>query len=224
MLVCLSLVSAVLWLLVSLVHQVTSSTASRPIHAPAHRTAAATHAHARARTVVPSHAHKQVYTVQLPTQAAPTAMPFTPTAVRSLMAAATISVEITVAGPLPTRTPAPTATAIGDASLVVARDVDLSGKPVQQAKRFLSPALKLFAVATLHNVHSDDLLRFLFQKDGNPLPNDTITYRAGVDADSQSFSAWADYRGGAHALPKGHYSVLFYRNGRLEAVTTFVVG
>jgi len=148
----------------------------------------------------------------------------TATPVRSLLGNGGSGMVITPGGPLPTSTPAPTATAIGDAGLVVAREVDLTGKAVEASTRFLSPSLRFYAVVTLHNVHSTDQLHFVFEKDGVRLPGDDIQYQAGTDADAQSFSAWADYKGGTHTFPPGKYRILFYRNGVLEAVRKFSVG
>ena len=133
-------------------------------------------------------------------------------------------VEINPGGPLPTNTPVPTATATGRSGLVVAREVDLTGKALQTSTRFLSPALRFYAVVTVHNVKQTDQLHFVFQRNGITLPSDDISYQAGTDADAQSFSAWADYKGGTKAFPKGQYRVLFYRNGVLEAVRKFSVG
>lgn len=148
----------------------------------------------------------------------------TSTPVRSLLGNGGSGMVITPGGPLPTSTPAPTATAIGDAGLVVAREVDLTGKAVEASTRFVSPSLRFYAVVTLHKVHSADQLHFIFEKDGVRLPGDDIQYQAGTDADAQSFSAWADYKGGTHTFPAGKYRILFYRNGVLEAVRTFTVG
>ena len=130
---------------------------------------------------------------------------------------------ITPGGPLPTTTPKPPATPTGNAHLVIARDI-VSGKPVESAVRFVSPAVRLYAIATVHHVHLTDHLRFIFLRDGKVLPNDDISYTAGLDASVHSFTAYADYSGGAKPLPHGAYRVLFYRNGRLEAATAFIVG
>jgi hypothetical protein len=131
--------------------------------------------------------------------------------------------QITPGRPLPTRTPVPTATPDGNARLVVARDVDGSGNPVQAAHRFLSPAMRLYAVVTLHSVGSSDVLRFVFERNQQVLPHDDISYTAGGDS-SHTFNAYADYENGAHPLPHGQYQLLFYRNGHLEAETSFSVG
>jgi hypothetical protein len=90
--------------------------------------------------------------------------------------------------------------------------------------RFISPALRLYAIATVHHLHATDVLRFVFQRDGVTLPHDDISYTAGTDADVQALSAYADYKSGSTPLPHGQYLVLFYRNGMLEAATTFQVG
>ncbi len=78
-------------------------------------------------------------------------------------------------------------------------------------------------MVTVHNVKQTDQLHFVFQRNGITLPSDDIAYQAGTNADAQSFSAWADYKGGTKAFPKGQYRVLFYRNGVLEAVRKFSV-
>ena len=56
------------------------------------------------------------------------------------------------------------------------------------------------------------------------MPRNVITYTAGGDASSHTFSAYADYANGTQPLPHGQYLVLFYRNGNLEAETPFQVG
>lgn len=132
--------------------------------------------------------------------------------------------QITPGGPLPTRTPRPTATPSGQSAALIARDVDGSGNPLKAAIRFVSPATRLYAVVTVRHVHSADMLRFVFEKDGVVLPQDVIYYTAGVDAGSAPFSAYADYANGTQPLPRGHYRLLFYRNGALETVAPFQVG
>ncbi len=173
-------------------------------------------------------AHRQIGSatkspVKVSNGAAPT-MVATATPVRSLLGNGGSGMRITPGGPLPTSTPAPTATATGDAGLVVARNVDLTGKAVEASTRFVSPSLRFYAVVTLHGIHNTDQLHFVFERDGVRLPGDDIQYQAGTDADVQSFSAWADYKGGTHAFPSGKYRILFYRNGVLEAVRAFSVG
>lgn len=125
--------------------------------------------------------------------------------------------------PLPTHTPVPTATPDGNAQVVIARDVDGDGNAVQAAHRFLSRAMRLYAVVTLHSVSSADVLRFVFERDHTVLPHDDISYTAGGDT-SHTFNAYADYENGARPLPRGQYQLLFYRNGHLEAETSFTVG
>jgi len=132
--------------------------------------------------------------------------------------------QITRGGPLPTRTPRPTATPSGQSAALIARDVDGSGNPLKAAIRFVSPATRLYAVVTVRHVHSADMLRFVFEKDGVVLPQDVIYYTAGVDAGSAPFSAYADYANGTQPLPRGHYRLLFYRNGTLETIAPFEVG
>jgi hypothetical protein len=120
--------------------------------------------------------------------------------------------------------PTPPATPDGNATVVIARNVDNNGNPLLPSTRFLSPALRLYAVVTLGTVNPTDVLRFVFERDGRVLPNDVITYAAGGTASSHNFNAYADYHNGSEPLPHGHYRLLFYRNGRLEAVAPFEVG
>jgi hypothetical protein len=125
---------------------------------------------------------------------------------------------------LPLVLPTPTATPDGNASVVIARDVDNNGNPLQPSRRFLSPALRLYAVVTLRTVSPSDMLRFVFERSGKVLPGDVISYAAGGTASTHDFSAYADYHNGTTPLPHGNYRLLFYRNGRLEAVAHFEVG
>ncbi len=113
--------------------------------------------------------------------------------------------------------------------LVIARNV-VGEVPVEKASRFVSPAYRLWAVATLTNVRSTDVLRFVFQRDGQTLPRDDITVVAGRTMGKhaflavQSFKVWADYDHGAKPLPSGSYRLLFYKNGLLLGQTAFRVG
>lgn len=125
--------------------------------------------------------------------------------------------------PVPTATPRPTATPDGNARAIIARDVDANGNAVEPARRFLSQAMRLYAVVTLNSVGSADVLRFVFERNHRVLPHDDIAYTAGGDS-SHTFNAYADYENGARPLPRGQYQLLFYRNGRLEAETSFTVG
>jgi hypothetical protein len=68
------------------------------------------------------------------------------------------------------------------------------------------------------------MLRFVFKRNGRTLAGDDISFNAGIDGTGQLFNAYADYNNGAAPLPGGKYTVLFYRNGRLEAEGTFRVG
>lgn len=216
--VCLSIIGGVLWLVVGLAQSLTNSnhTAAR------HPSVSKTTGHlVVTRSSGTGHARHEAASAATLT---PSPGGATATSVRSLLGGEATGMEISPGGPLPTSTPAPTATPIGDAGLVVAREVDLTGKPLQASTRFVSPSLRFYAVVTLHNVHSADQLHFIFQKDGVNLPGDDIQYQAGTTADVQSFSAWADYQGGTHSFPKGTYRVLFYRNGLLEVTRKFSVG
>jgi len=120
--------------------------------------------------------------------------------------------------------PTASATPTGNATLVIARLVDNNGNPVQAATRFVSPARRLYAVATLRTVNASDVLRFVFERNGKVLPGDVVTYSAGGGASTRMFSAYADYQSGSALLPQGHYQLLFYRNNHLEAVSAFQVG
>jgi hypothetical protein len=131
--------------------------------------------------------------------------------------------QFTPGGPLPTRTPTPLPTPDGNARVVIARNVDANGNAVEAAARFLSPATRLYAVATVRSVTGSDVLRFVFERNQHALPNDDISYTAG-DSASHTFSAYADYDNGTQPLPRGYYQLLFYRNGHLEAETSFTVG
>ena len=149
------------------------------------------------------------------------------TAIRSALVASTPTIPlgaISPGGPLPTRTAVPTPVTDGNARLVIARAVDLARRPLKQSSLFVSPAKRLYAVATVRHVRSSDMLRFVFKRNGTTLAGDDITFGAGVTGSDQRFDAYADYKNGVVALPDGTYSVLFYRNGRLEAETTFRVG
>lgn len=128
--------------------------------------------------------------------------------------------------PQPTASGAPTAkkaTKPVKASLVIARGVQ-GDSPVEPATRFLSPAIRLYAFATVHDVKVHDALRFVFKRNGVTLPHDDITIKAGKTMAVHAFHVFADYKGGAAPLPVGNYSVLFYHNGRLEAEAPFRVG
>jgi hypothetical protein len=216
--VCLAVIGGFLWLLVSIAQDLTGSghTASPPAvsrptaqrHTPASGTTSG--------TVTQHSAHTGGKTT-------PPVSTMTPVASLLGVPGGT-GVEISPGGPLPTKTPAPTATATGGSGLVVAREVDLTGKALEASTRFVSPSRRFYAVVTVHSVKSADQLHFVFERDGAVLPSDDIQYQAGTDADVQSFSAWADYKGGTAAFPKGQYQVLFYRNGVLEAVRKFSVG
>jgi hypothetical protein len=131
--------------------------------------------------------------------------------------------QIVPGRPLPTHTPVPTATPDGNARVVIARSVDDAGNPVQAAQRFLSRAMRLYAIVTLHSVAGSDVLRFVFERNHQVLPHDDISYTAGGDS-SHTFNAYADFENGARPLPRGEYQLLFYRNGHLEAETSFTVG
>ncbi|HVA92870.1 MAG TPA: hypothetical protein VNL71_23870 [Chloroflexota bacterium] len=216
----LAIIGGVLWLVVSVAQDLTggSHTAARRPQTRLHQTHTAAPGSAnRLSGAAASHSVKG--SGQSVSTAEPTATP-----VRSLLGSGSSGMTISPGGPLPTSTPAPTATATGDAGLVVAREVDLTGKAVEASARFVSPSLRFYAVVTLHAVHSADQLHFVFERNGVRLPGDDIQYQAGTDADIQSFSAWADYKGGTHTFPSGKYRILFYRNGVLEAVRKFSVG
>jgi hypothetical protein len=216
--VCLSVVLGVLWLVVSIAHDLTASNQAAPAPAVSRNTA---QAHTSSSTSGHTGSKAQgTATISVNASGVPTLTP-----VGSLLGVpGGNGVEINPGGPLPTHTPVPTATATGRSGLVVAREVDLTGKALQTSTRFVSPALRFYAVVTVHNVKQTDQLHFVFQRNGITLPSDDIEYQAGTDADAQSFSAWADYKGGTKAFPKGQYRVLFYRNGVLEAVRKFSVG
>ena len=219
--VCLSIMGGVLWLLVSVAQDLAGPTRTAARLAPTHQVRGP---HAGAATKAPTE-RPTVKPHGAATVAANIGSAVTMTPVGSMLGVPSGNgVEISPGGPLPSNTPAPTATATGGSGLVVAREVDLTGKALEASSRFLSPSLRFYAVVTVHNVHSTDQLHFVFQRDGVVLPSDDIEYQAGTDADVQSFSAWADYKGGTKAFPKGQYRVLFYRNGVLEAVRKFSVG
>ena len=132
---------------------------------------------------------------------------------------------VTTGGPHPTAVLRATARPAGSATLVVARELDGRGMPRKVARRFLSPALFLYAVATVQHVHRTDVLRFLFERDGKRMRNNDITFTARVDAAVHRFSVFADANDQETVpLSRGSYRVLFFRNGRLEAVTFFRVG
>lgn len=139
-------------------------------------------------------------------------------------------VPITPGGPLPSSTPSASATApstatpTGNASLLVARDVDGSGNPVKPGTAFAYPSMRLYGIAQVHSVSSQDVLRFVFERNHVILPQDVISYTAGGDAASHTFSAYADYANGTRSLPRGQYQLLFYRNGKLEAAAAFTIG
>jgi hypothetical protein len=113
--------------------------------------------------------------------------------------------------------------------LVIARSVQ-GEQAVEVSQRFLSPAMRLWAVVTLTNVRATDKLRFVFQRNGVTLPHDDITILAGDSMGKygvlavQSFKVWADYDHGAAPLPAGNYRLLFYKNGHLDGHTAFRVG
>jgi hypothetical protein len=216
--VCLSVVLGVLWLVVSIAHDLSGSNQAAPPPVVI-RNGGQTHTSSSTSGHTGSKA-KGTATISAKARGVPTLTP-----VGSLLGVPDGSgVVISPGGPLPTKTPVPTATATGRSGLVVAREVDLTGKALQTSTRFVSPALRFYAVVTVHNVKQTDQLHFVFQRNGITLPSDDIEYQAGTDADAQSFSAWADYKGGTKAFPKGQYRVLFYRNGVLEAVRKFSVG
>lgn len=142
------------------------------------------------------------------------------------------------AQPTPSFTPAPTPvrdiavsspTPTSAVKLVIARDVN-GETPTHVSTRFLSPALRLWAVATVKNVSAIDVLRFVFQRNGMTLPHDDISVVAGTAMGKhsflavQSFKVWADYEHGAKPLPSGNYRLVFYKNGHLEGQTAFRVG
>jgi hypothetical protein len=131
---------------------------------------------------------------------------------------------IVLGGPLPTRTPTPTPAPDGNARLVIARAVDLSGRPQQASVRFVSPAMRLYAIATVRHVRSSDMLRFVFERNGRTLTGDDISFNAGITGTGQLFNAYADYKNGVAPLPHGKYTVLFYRNDHLDAEGTFRIG
>jgi hypothetical protein len=216
--VCLSVVLGVLWLVVSIAHDLSGSNQAAPPPA-VNRNTAQTHIGSATSGHTGSKAQGTA-TIAANASGVPTLTP-----VGSLLGVpGGNGVQISLGGPLPTHTPVPTATPTGRSGLVVAREVDLTGKALQTSTRFVSPALRFYAVVTVHNVKQTDQLHFVFQRNGITLPSDDIEYQAGTDADAQSFSAWADYKGGTKAFPKGQYRVLFYRNGVLEAVRKFSVG
>ncbi len=128
--VCLSVVLGVLWLVVSIAHDLTGSnqTASPPAvsrqtsqsHTGSSSSASTAHSGSKAQS-----GHS--------TGEAPTLTP-----VGSLLGVpGGNGVEISPGGPLPTKTPVPTATATGRSGLVVAREVDLTGKALQTSTRFV---------------------------------------------------------------------------------------
>ncbi|MGH2347428.1 MAG: hypothetical protein ACRDG4_19555, partial [Chloroflexota bacterium] len=216
--VCLSIIGGLLWLVVSIAQDLTGSSPTASRSTVTHQT----HSQHTPASATPSGSITQHGAHTGEGTGAPV---FTMTPVGSLLGVpGGNAMEISPGGPLPTKTPAPTATATGDSGLVVAREVDLTGKALEASTRFVSPSLRFYAVVTVHNVRSSDQLHFVFQRNGAVLPSDDIQYQAGTDADVQSFSAWADYKGGTTAFPKGQYRVLFYRNGVLEAVCKFSVG
>lgn len=236
---CTLLLSAMAWLSLALVHAVSPSAARHPA-APTQGSGrvvaqlaspTGTPAPATATFAVPAASVAATAPAADPTPAASSsgARAATDTPLRSASLApptntGTILVPLTPGGPLPTRTAVPTATPNGAATLVIARDVDPSGRPLEQAARFVSPALRLYAIATVHHLHSTDVLRFVFMRGGSVIPHDDISFIAGTDADMQPISAYADYNGGSGPLPHGAYRVLFYRNGTLEAASDFRVG
>jgi len=120
-------------------------------------------------------------------------------------------------------TPAPHAAPPGTVQLVVARGVK-HGAPVESATIFISPAYRLYAFATAYGIKAKDEVRFVFQYDGLPMPNDDVVIKATNDMPVHAFYAFADYHGGSQPLPAGHYRVLFYQHGLLQAVTPFRVG
>lgn len=132
---------------------------------------------------------------------------------------------VTPGGPHPATAAKVTVKPGASSTLVVARELDASGRPRKISRRFLSPALYLYAVATVHHVHRTEVLRFLFERNGKRMPNNDITFTATVDAAVHRFVAFADAND-QETMPLSHgsYRVLFYRNGHLEAVTSFRVG
>jgi hypothetical protein len=170
-----------------------------------------------------------------PTSNRGTTAPPAPTA--SAAAVTSLNVVSTVAVPASSPLPAdkPTvanvrvAPSADKASVVIARAVH-GETPLMQSTRFLSPALRLYAVATVHNVKATDSLRFVFQRNGETLLHDDITIAASTTMGSHaflavhSFKAFADYQHGSKPLPTGNYKVLFYKSGQLEGETSFRVG
>jgi hypothetical protein len=169
----------------------------------------------------------------------PTHVPGRPSATSTLLGIGSM-MALGSAQPTPTPTsttaptripshPSPTANTASGVRLVVARGVD-GETPVEQSSRFLSPALRLWAVAKVKDVRATDVLRFVFQRNGVVLPHDDISVVAGRSMNGhrflaeQSFKVWADYEHGAKPLPTGSYRLLFYKNSRLEGQTAFRVG
>jgi hypothetical protein len=188
-----------------------------------------------ATTLAVAVTHAPTYLPTVAVTHAPTYPPATAgsTAVGSMMAVGVPLVSPTPAVVIALRTlqapPKPSATPKALARIVVARGVE-GDQPVQAANRFMSPALRLYAVAWVKNVRASDSLRFIFKRYGLTLPRDDITLLAGTFMNSHAFlpmhafTVWADYQRGAHPLPPGDYRVVFLRNGILEAQTAFRVG
>lgn len=210
---CLALLIALCWLVAHLLLLTSHGSAASPVaKAPVTAT----------RSPEPTH-HRILASVPLPTA--------TQAGIGSMMAVGSAQPTLTT---VPTSTPVikrttPRPTATSAVSLVIARSVK-GETPVEKSNRFVSPALRLWVVAKIKNVHATDVLRFVFQRNGVTLPHDDITVVAGHTMGKhtylpvQSFKAWADYQHGAKPLPSGNYRVLFYRNKRLEGQTAFRVG
>jgi hypothetical protein len=183
-------------------------------------------------SATPARAASQASVSPVPTDTAalPSQSPVSSMLTVGTAAIATPSVPSTpnpsgTAGPTPTTgKPAATATATNKASIVIARGVSKDHSPLESSTRFVSPASRLYAIVTVSHVKATDLLRFVFQRNDKTLPHDDIQYQAGTSVGKQTFAAFADYKNGSKPLPSGRYRVLFYRNGLLEAVTTFRVG
>jgi hypothetical protein len=188
-----------------------------------------------AATLAVAVTHAPTYLPTVAVTHAPTYPPATAgsTAVGSMMAVGVPLVSPTPAAIIALRTlqapPKLSATPKALARIVVARGVE-GDQPVQAANRFMSPALRLYAVARVKNVRASDSLRFIFKRNGLTLPRDDITLSAGAFMNHHAFlplhafTVWADYQRGAQPLPPGDYRVVFLRNGILEAQTAFRVG
>jgi hypothetical protein len=209
---CIVLLISIVWLAAHLVLAATHGSSASPVHK------------ANLALVQPTHStHRAPVHPSSPTP--------TVAEIGSMMAMGSLPPTPTVAG-IPTsilhRTMR-TATPTSAVSLVIARSVK-GETPLQVSTLFISPAMRLWVVAKVKNVHATDVLRFVFKFNGATLPHDDITVVAGTSMGGhsflpvQSFKAWADYDRGAKPLPSGQYRVLFYKNNRLEGQTAFHVG